>query len=181
MPFGIGIPNMPRFSNRPDGAFNFYIEVDGIRFGSVTEVQGLEWKVEPESFYEGGNPEYKVNLVGRGSYSKLTLRKGFFSGLSEFWMWIKGMMKPNKLKVPRVTMSVVVCNDAGEEVGRYNLYRAFICSYKGPTFNSMQDAVAFEEVEIAYDYFEYIPGPILGKLVAMTSGAGSLGKVFGKG
>jgi len=146
----------------PDVTFTFFVEVDGIRCVKFTEARGLEWKSETVSFYEGGNPSYKVNLVGPGSFTPLTLKKGFFAADSEFFKWFQAIMNAGRSPVKRVTVSIVVLNRAGEEVGRYNLYGAYMSKYTGPGFSATENAIAFEEIEITYDYFEYAPGKTAG-------------------
>lgn len=148
----------------PDVTYTFYVEIDGIRCVKFTEARGLEWKAETVSFYEGGNPAYKVNLVGPGSFTPLTLKKGFFAASSEFFKWFQAIMDGGRTPVNRVTVSLVILDRAGEEVGRYNFFRAFMSKYVGPGFNATENAIAFEEAEITYDYFTYEPGPAAGAL-----------------
>lgn len=160
----------------PDVAFTFYVEIDGIRCVKFAEARGLEWKADPVQFYEGGNYRHKVSLVGQGSFSPLQLRKGFFAASGEFYQWMSSIMNPGRSPVNRVTVSLVVLNQAGDEVGRFNLYRAFMVKYSGPGFNAMENAIAFEEIEIVYDWFDFVPGgAIAGALQAGLAGlAGTL-------
>lgn len=147
----------------PEVTYAFRVEIDGIAWARFQEVRGLEWKAETVSFYEGGNPAYKVNLVGPGSFSPLTLKKGFFAVCSPFYEWMREIM--NGAPRPggdgkgdtRRTMSIVIFDRKGQEIGRYNIYGAFMSKYVGPGFNANESAVAFEEIEITYDYFEYVP------------------------
>ena len=151
-------PTLPRLD--PSSAFNFFVEIDGIKCAEFRSVSGLDWSVEVESFYQGGENRHKVNLMGKGSFSTLKLKKGFFSIFSEFYFWMKHLMNPGLEPVTRVTLSVVVLADDGlSEMGRFNLYNAFMSKYTGPTFDATQNDIAFEEIEITYDYFEYLPLP----------------------
>ena len=140
----------------PDVGFSFYVEIDGIRCVKFREAHGLEWRSEVESFYEGGNPRHKINLVGKGTFSPLVLKKGYFSASGEFFKWFDGIM--GRGPVERVTVSIVALSDSGEEAGRFNFFGAFMSRYAGPSFNAMDSSVAFEEIEITYDYFEFVPG-----------------------
>ncbi len=143
----------------PDTAFTFYVEIDGIRCASFRAASGLEWSTEVESFYQGGENRHKVNLIGKGNFSPLKLKKGFFSAISEFYNWMRQLMDPGGSRVKRATISVVILADDGQtEVGRFNLYNAFMSKYTGPAFEATTNDIAFEEVEIHYDYFEYVPG-----------------------
>jgi phage tail-like protein len=157
----------------PDIPFSFFVEIDGIQCVKFREVRGLEWQAEPVQFYEGGNFRHKVSLIGQGSFTPLVLKKGFFGASGEFFDWLNALMNPGKDPIKRATISVVIRSDAGEETGRFNLFGAFMTRYAGPGFNAMENAVAFEEVEIVYDYFEYEPG----------EGGGALqsGRASGKG
>lgn len=140
----------------PNTQFRFLVELDGIENVRFREVKGLEWKAQPEEIREGGNNQYKVRFVGQGEFTPLTIKRGFFSKSSTFFNLMASVMDP-KGKVQRRTMSVVVLDDAGNSTGRYNLYGAFITKYVGPSFEAKTDEIAFEEIEICYDYFEYIP------------------------
>jgi len=142
----------------PDAAFSFFVEIDGIQTAKFAEARGLEWKAETVSFYEGGNPRHKVNLVGPGTFSALTLKKGFFAASGEFFNWMKAIMNPNKKPMQRSTVSVVACSDDGNEIARYNLYGAFMSKYSGPGFNANENSIGFEEIEVTYDYFDFEPG-----------------------
>ena len=54
-------------------------------------------------------------------------------------------------------IGIIVRNEAREEIGRFDVYGAILTRYAGPSFNAMDSAIAVEEIEIAYDYFEYKP------------------------
>jgi phage tail-like protein len=157
----------------PNVAFTFYVEIDGIRCVKFAEARGLDWQAQPVQFYEGGNYRHKVSLVGQGSFSPLTLRKGFFAASGEFYQWMNGIMNPGRQPINRVTVSLVVLSEAGDEVGRFNLYRAFMTKYGGPGFNAMENSIAFEEIEIVYDWFDFVPGGAMaGALQAGLAGLG---------
>ncbi|MBM4396054.1 MAG: phage tail protein, partial [Deltaproteobacteria bacterium] len=56
--------------------------------------------------------------------------------------------------------------DAGNEVGRFNLYGAWVSEYKGPEFNATSSGqLAFESIVIQYDWFEFVPGGALAGLL----------------
>jgi phage tail-like protein len=141
----------------PDIPFSFFVEIDGIRCVKFREASGLEWRADPDSFNEGGNNAGQVHLVGRGTFTPLRLKKGFFGASGEFYDWMKALMDGGSTAIKRATVSVVVQNEAGDEIGRFDLFGAFMTRYAGPGFNAMDSQVAFEEVEIVYDRFEFKP------------------------
>jgi len=143
----------------PDIPFSFYVEIDGIRCVKFREASGLEWKADPEAFNEGGNNTGQVHLVGRGSFTPLKLKKGFFAAQGEFFNWMKSLLDGGSSAIKRATVSVVIQNEAGDEIGRYDLFGAFMTRYAGPGLNAMQNGtVAFEEIDLVYDRFEFKPG-----------------------
>ena len=142
----------------PDVGFSFQVEIDGIRCGKFREARGLEWRSDPVQFYEGGNNTHKVSLIGPGSFTPLVLKKGFFSSNSEFFDWMKALLDGGKKELKRVTVSVLVRNEQGSEISRFDLFGAFMTRYAGPGFNGMDNQVAVEEIEIQYDRFEYKKG-----------------------
>jgi phage tail-like protein len=155
----------------PDVAFSFYVEIDNIRCVKVREIRGLEWKAETVSFYQGGNHAYKVNLIGPGSFTPLVLKRGFFSTSSEFFDWMKRTMSGSKEKVERKSLAVVIQNEAGEEIARYNVFGAFISRYVGPNLVGTESQIGFEEIEIVYDYFDFVPGKQEGALQSGLAGS----------
>jgi len=160
----------------PDIPFSFWVEIDGIRCTKFREARGLEWKSDVVSFYEGGNHQNKVNLVGPGSFSPLVLKRGYFASQGEFFEMMKATVGLTAGAMKRVSMSIVSCNDQGDEIGRFNFYNAFISKYQGPGFNAMENSIAFEEVQITFDYFDFIPGGAIAG--ALQGGFGALGKAF---
>jgi len=150
----------------PDIPFSFFVEIGGIRCVKFTEAKGLNWKADVVTFREGGNNRHAVNLIGPGSFTPLEVKKGFFSASDEFYKWMASTLSWGRAPVERVTLSVVVNNDAGNEVGRFNLYGAWVSEYKGPEFNATSSGqLAFESIVIQYDWFEFVPGGALAGLL----------------
>ena len=137
-----------------DGAFNFKLEIDGITCGSFQKVGGLQVTTKVESIQEGGRNTHMVKMLGQTSYPELQLTKGYMSSNAELLEYHR-VMRDESQEFTRGTVSVIVCNDAGEEVGRYNFFNTWMTEWKGPTFDGKQSALATESVKFAYDYFEY--------------------------
>ena len=117
---GIGLNALMGLFGRtdPDINFSFYVEIDGIRCVKFAEARGLEWKMEPVQFYEGGNYRYKVSLPGPTSFSPLVLKRGYFSSGSEFYTWMRSVTDPSNKKLKDATVSLVVLSDSSSEVAR---------------------------------------------------------------
>jgi phage tail-like protein len=78
----------------------------------------------------------------------------------------------------RQNISLVITNAKGDEIGRYDFQGAFVTRYKGPSFNAKQSDLAFEEIEITYDWFVFHPGDALTSLLDSIIGA-AVGKLLG--
>ena len=142
-------------SEYPGVAFRFNVEVDGIIAAHFTEASGMEWEMSPTSFHEGGLNFHERTLMEPAKFTPLTLKRGFTPVGSEFYLWMKSCFEDRTFK--RRNVSVIVMNQQGAEVGRMNFKNAFIQKFTGPTFDSTNNAVAFEQVQLKYDYFEYEP------------------------
>jgi phage tail-like protein len=135
-----------------------------------TECNGIEWSVETESFFEGGNNRNKVHLIGQGSFKPLVLKKGFYSNNGEFFNWLKTQQDSGS-SIGRTNIALVVSDDAQNEVCRFQFFNAFCSRYQGPSFNAKQSEIAFEEVEIIYDWFEMKPGDAFTQMLGTVVGA----------
>ena len=56
--------------------------------------------------------------------------------------------------VQRKQGSIVMLDDAGQEVLRWNFHRGWPRKYEAPTFNAKTSAVAIETLEITHEGFE---------------------------
>lgn len=154
----------------PDIQFCFWLEFDSIQWAKFTEANGIEWTVKTESFSEGGNNMSQVNLLGPASFKPLVLKKGFYAGHAGFYNMMRDQLE-SPLGTMRNNISLVVTNEKGDEVGRYDFKGAFVSRYKGPSFNAKQSDLAFEEIEITYDWFVFHPGDALSGLLDSLLGA----------
>lgn len=157
----------------PNVAFRFGVEIDGIVAAQFTEMNGADWEMAPESFHEGGMNFHQRHLTSPAKFTPLTLKRGFTSGGSEFFLWMKSHFEDKKYK--RRNLSIVVMNQEGIEVGRFNFKNAFISKYTGPSLNTGDNNVAFESVQMHYDYFEYQPRDL--NEVLMESAAAQMGSM----
>jgi phage tail-like protein len=160
----------------PDVQFCFYVEISGIQTAKFAECSGIEWTIQTESFWEGGNNRNKRHLIGQGSFKPLVLKKGFFAGNSEFFQLVRDQQNP-AMKPGRTNPAVVIMDEAGEEIGRFHFYNAICTRYQGPNFNARQSEIAFEEIELTYEWFDFQPGDKLTSLLnqAVSYGISKMG------
>ena len=160
----------------PDVPYRYTIDMGHVTCVSFSEVSGLKSTTEIESVHEGGNNLYEHAMIKHNKYENLVIKKGFYSRGSEFYKWLR-QLHIKTMTVTRVNMSIVVLNDAKEEVGRFNLYKCIPLSYDGPAFNATAKDILFESITVHYDFFEYHPGGALMGL--LDAGIGALGNMVG--
>jgi phage tail-like protein len=142
----------------PDVSYAFKVTIDNLTSGMFSEVGGLSWKAESIPIRSGGNNKHGFHMRGPGKFEPLTLKRGFFAANSEFFDMLQSSLAPNKsaqLGYGRVNVTIAILNRNYEAIGEYTLKNAFIIEYSGLQLNSTGSQVGFEQIRMAYDYFDY--------------------------
>jgi phage tail-like protein len=126
----------------------FRVEIDGIPSSAFSEVSGIEADITVVD-YQPGNDKAPGprKLPGEAHFSNIVLKRGMTTDLS-LWEW---MQKTLDGKIERKAVSIVLFNDAGEEVLRFNCRDAWPAKWTGPTLNGKSSEVAIETLEIAHE------------------------------
>lgn len=135
------------------GQFNFRVEIDGVTQGAFKAVEGLDSETEVIE-YQDGHDLILRKRPGRTKYSNITFKRGYIA-TDEFWQWRKKVMEGH---VERKSGSVILLNDAGEEVMRYNFFEAWPCKWKGFSLDGKGSDVAVEELEMVVERWERVQG-----------------------
>ncbi|MBU0553581.1 phage tail protein [Myxococcota bacterium] len=135
------------------GNYNFRIEIEGITWGSFKNVEGLaaEAQVIEE---QNGDERVQRKRPGQMKYSNITLKRGYVS-TPYLWEWWKAVREG---KVQRKSGSIILQNDHGLEVMRYNFFEAWPCKWKGFTLDGKGTDSAVEEIEMVVERWERIQG-----------------------
>ncbi len=145
----------------PLSKHRFGVEIDGILVGRFHAVGGISAEGEVLEFQEGGRNDALLKLPGQGRLGVLRLQRGS-SGEPALWRWA------NEGPAARKSVDVVVLNDAGAEVGRYSMRRAWPVKWQAEDFDASSAARFVESLEIAYEGITYSKG------AATFDGGGSL-------
>jgi phage tail-like protein len=145
----------------PFTAFNFRVQLtvpglpNPVCDSAFAECDGLEMTMEPKTVREGGNNTHQIHLVGRVTYSNLTLKRGMTSSL-DLWRWFSGASNRTGLDTP--VTGVVLMGDSqpgGDKAKvRFKLYDCLPIKIKAPALNAKEGLLAIEEMQIAYGWFE---------------------------
>jgi len=158
----------------PDITYRYFIEIDGISTVRFKEAGGMKMTTQVTTIREGGNNHYEHAMIEGQAFEPLTIKKGFYGQRTEFFQWM-AELHSQKAHV-RKDMALVVLNDKGHEICRFNFYNAFIMEYSGPDFNAQAKEIAFESIKIHYDYFE-IESASLAKIVTQEALSMGMGKL----
>jgi phage tail-like protein len=141
----------------PYGGFNFLVEIDGVSpdgqkaTGSFMEVSNLEAEITAIEYRNGSEEMRPRKLPGLTKYKALMFKRGIIADLS-FWNWIRRAATGDQAL--RSDGRVILRNEAGEEVMRWNLTRCWPSKWTGPSLNAKNSEVALETLELQIERLE---------------------------
>ncbi len=140
------MPSDKRRDHDHIGQYNFEVELEGTHVASFKAVSGLQIEAEPIEYMNGDDGTIRKR-PGRIKVGNITLKRGYADNKNnELWKWWETVMKG---EVQRKSGSILLYNDHGKEVCRYNFLEAWPIKWKGWDLEGMGNATAIEEIEIA--------------------------------
>lgn len=133
-------------------AFQFIVEIDGISNARFQEVGGIDSTTDVIEYREGGDLLGPRKLPGQTKHSNLTLKRGFTSD-GQLFKWYEDVSTGRTENIRR-NVSVVQLDMAGQEVMRWNLFKAFPVKYTAQAFNAKGNDISIEALEVAYERIE---------------------------
>ena len=135
----------------PYRSFNFLLEIDGVELASFSECSGLSSEGEAVDYREGTDVPLNVRkLPGLRTYANVSLKRGITKD-DELFRWYTLVVNGAALSRIRRNGSVVLLNEAREQVMRWNFRDAWPNKYEGPTLNASGNEVAIETIEIVHE------------------------------
>jgi phage tail-like protein len=135
----------------PFGGYNFRVEIDGITRAGFKSCSGLEISQNAGTYREGADKSLIVRKIpGLVTTSDVTLARGITND-SELWQWRK---KIGSGTVDRRNMSIVLVDEAGKDVIRWNLRNCWPTKWTGPSLDATSDELAIETLVIAHEGLE---------------------------
>jgi phage tail-like protein len=131
------------------GAYNFKIEIDGVTQAAFKAVDGLDSETEVIEYQDGDDLTLRKR-PGQTRYSNIILKRGYVN-TEELWHWRKAVMEG---RVERKSGSVIICDDSGNEIMRYNFFEGWPCKWRGFDLDGRNSSTAVEEIEIAVERLE---------------------------
>jgi phage tail-like protein len=151
--------NAHRFD--PYKNFKFRIKWDGRYVAGVSKVGSLKRSTEVVEHREGGDPSTSRKSPGRTKYDAITLERGVTHDL-EFEAWANkvwhigtGLGAEVSLKDFRKDVILEVCNETGQVVLAYKIYRCWVSEFQAlPDLDANANAVAIQHLKLENEGWE---------------------------
>jgi phage tail-like protein len=132
-------------------AYNFVLDIQGMRAGYFTEISGLRMDIEVISYREGGAGPAERKLPGRVSYGPICLKWGLTQS-KDLWNWLETTIRG---EVERKEVSIILLKPDGmQEDTRWNLHNTWISCWRGAKLNAICHDAAIESVTFVYEGLE---------------------------
>jgi phage tail-like protein len=131
-------------------SYRFRLEFDGLQTANFQKAEGLNGKVSVRSYEDGGEP-LPTKQVGKPEFDNQTLEYGATQNM-ELWQWFRKSL--NGITDKR-SAALIVFNDAGREVERWNIFGCFPIEFNPGTWDATQkDGNQMRKIVLAYDNFD---------------------------
>ena len=134
--------------NDPYRGFNFRLEIDGLTVAAFSEASGLIAEGDPVDYREGADMVNSVRkLSGLRKYQNIILKRGYTQN-NELWAWYRNIANGTP---DRRDGSVVLMDEAHQDVLRWNFRNAWLNKVEGPHLNATGNEVAMESIELCHE------------------------------
>ena len=132
------------------------VEFQGEVKGAFRECSGLGSQNEVVDYKASGpKGEYIMKKVpGRMTWNPITLKRGITDAM-DLWKWRK-VVEDGKIDDARKNGSIVMYNQQGQEVARWNFVNAWPSKITGPSPNANANEIAIEEMEVVHEGYERV-------------------------
>ena len=127
-------------------AHSFVIEIGGKRMAAFTECTLPTLEIETEEIKEGGQNAYVHLLPGPRKSGRVTLKRGF-TAEKDLMKWYTDVLQ-GKVKDATKSISIVLFDSKGNQLGRWDFTKAYPVKWTGPTLKSDAGAVAIEQLDL---------------------------------
>jgi phage tail-like protein len=142
----------------------FYVEIDKMIAASFSECGGLGVQIKKNVFHEGGVNNQQRIYLGQTDFTDVTLKRGL-TDHHGFWNWMNELFDEKIKPVKRRNVNILLFDRSGATMMSWTLIGAIPIGWKTPALQADGNAVAIEELTLAYE----------GLTVGKSSGGGLLG------
>ena len=137
----------------PPVAFSFLVKVTGIsglNEGSFQEVSGLKVSMAFEEVKEGGENQFTHRFPKPPTYQNLILKRGILIG-SSLIAW--ATVSFQQFTFSPKTVTVQLLDENQNALATWDFINAYPVAYNISDLKAQENSIAFETLELAYDYF----------------------------
>lgn len=133
-------------------AFNFGLEVMGVIMGFFTEVSGIgsETEVVEQKVMGPQGKQIVKKVPGRLKWDDITLKRGITANM-DMWKW-RQMVEQGKVQEARKNGSIMMYDQEGKEVARWNFEGAWPSKVSGPQPKADSNDIGVEEMTIVHSF-----------------------------
>lgn len=128
-------------------SFRFRVEIEKIEVAQVSEVTGLQFETEIETYEEGGVNDYVHQLPKKTKYPRIILKRGI-TDMDGFWKWYQEVVSGT---FARRNISVILMDVTGKDKWRWNFSQAYPVKWTGSELKAESNTVAFESIELVHN------------------------------
>jgi phage tail-like protein len=158
-PFSV---NINRYDPYKTFRFLIYFGTSTAPVAGMSKVTSLKRSSEMVEYKEAGNMIIRKGL-GRTKYEAITLERGLTHD-SDFEDWANAAQvldtgaAKQSLKNLRKDIAIVLLNEQGQPVYRYNVYQCWVSEYQAlPDLDAGANAIAIEHIKLEHEGWERDP------------------------
>ena len=135
----------------PLAVFHYGVEVQGEVTGYFTECSGIgsENELIEHKVVDDKGRESVHKIPGRLKWQDITLKRGITNNM-DIWDW-RDMIVNGQVDDARRNGSIIMYNQALEEVARWNFERAWPLKVSGPSMKSDSNEFGIEELVLTHE------------------------------
>ena len=129
---------------------------DELGDGGFQECGGLDVEMDVQELQEGGRNDGVIQRVGRGKYSRITLKRGMLFGEDDkvnpaLWAWLQGILTGTRPVVRYDGTIQMMSADGAAVLATWTFDRGLPAKVSGPQLNGKSGDIAIEELQIAHE------------------------------
>lgn len=134
----------------PQPKFYFKVKFESMdSSSSFQEVSGLDYEAKPLEFNNGDSKSFSsFKLPGISKQGNVTLNKGIFSDVKDFYDWYNSI---NMDTIRREKVVIELLDESGNPIMTWTLSNAWPSKVSGTDLESNGNKIAIESIELVYE------------------------------
>jgi phage tail-like protein len=134
----------------------FTIDFGGTVAGAFRECSGLGSENEVVEYKASGDKGKFImkKVPGRMKWNNITLKRGITDTM-DMWKW-RGQVEEGKVEDARKNGSIVMHDQKGNSIARWDFVNAWPSKITGPSANATNNEVGIEELEITHEGYKRV-------------------------